>query len=89
MAVPGIDAGEPGELEELKKRLERLEAGPEGSLFSLLKNLQVSGFIDTTFNWNVNEPKAPRENRLRLFDRPANTFSLNLVEVALEKKARS
>ncbi|MGH8056397.1 MAG: porin, partial [Candidatus Entotheonellia bacterium] len=27
------------------------------------------------------------ENRLRVFDRPANTFSVNLVEVALEKKA--
>jgi hypothetical protein len=56
-------------------------------MFELLKSVQISGFIDTTFNYNFNEPKAPRENRLRVFDRPANTFSLNLVEVALEKKA--
>jgi len=76
-----------GEIEELKKRLEQLEQGPEGSVFELLKGIQISGFIDTTANYNFNEPKGPRTNRLRVFDVPANTFSVNLVEVALEKKA--
>jgi len=76
-----------GEIEELKKRLEQLEQAPEGSAFSLLKSIEVSGFVDTSFNYNFNEPKAPQENRLRVFDRPANTFSVNILEVALEKKA--
>lgn len=79
-------AAQAGEVEELKKRIERLEQGPEGSVFELLKSIQFTGFIDTTFNYNFAEPKAPRENRLRVFDRPSNTFSVNLVEVALEKK---
>lgn len=89
LLVPSLGAQpvQQRDVEELKQRLEQLEQGPEGSLFELLKGIQVSGFIDTTFNYNFNEPKGPRENRLRVFDRPANTFSVNLVEVALEKKA--
>jgi putative OmpL-like beta-barrel porin-2 len=87
MGLTMAAAGETGELEELKQRLERLEQGPEGSLFAFLKSVEVKGFIDTTFNWNFNDPENPRENRLRVFDRPANTFSLNLVQLSLEKKA--
>jgi hypothetical protein len=88
LIVPGVQAGEQqNELEDIKKRLEELEKGPEGSVLQLLKSIQVSGFIDTTFNWNFNSPKGPRENRLRIFDRPANTFSLNLVEISLQKEA--
>src|SRR5918994_5362190 len=87
LIAPGVQAGERNEIEDIKKRLEELEKGPEGSVFELLKSIQVSGFVDTTFNWNFNRPKAPRENRLRIFDRPANTFSLNLVEISLEKEA--
>jgi hypothetical protein len=87
LIAPGVQAGEQNELEDIKKRLEELEKGPEGSVFKALKSIQVNGFVDTTFNWNFNDPKAPRENRLRIFDRPANTFSLNLVEISLEKKA--
>jgi hypothetical protein len=87
LIVPGVQAGEQAEIEDIKQRLERLEKGPEGSLFEALQRIQFSGFIDTTFNWNFNDPQGPRENRLRVFDRPANTFSLNLVEIALEKKA--
>jgi predicted porin len=87
LTLPMVQAGEPGELEAIKERLERLEQGPEGSLFQFLKSIEVKGFVDGTFNWNFNDPKDPRENRLRVFDRPANTFSLNLVELAFEKKA--
>lgn len=87
MVIPTLQAAEPGELQELKERLERLEQGPEGSLFQFLKSVEVKGFIDGTFNWNFNDPKDPRENRLRAFDRPANTFSLNLVQLSLERKA--
>jgi predicted porin len=86
-ALPTLQAAEQGELQELKERLERLEQGPEGSLFQFLKSIEVKGFIDGTFNWNFNDPENPRENRLRVFDRPANTFSLNLVELSLERKA--
>lgn len=85
LIAPSIQAGEQDDIEDIKKRLEQLETGPEGSVFELLKTIQISGFVDTTFNWNFNRPRAPRENRLRIFDQPANTFSLNLVEIALEK----
>jgi predicted porin len=85
--LPALQAAESGELQELRERLERLEMGPEGSLFQFLKTIDVKGFIDSTFNWNFNDPKDPRENRLRVFDRPANTFSLNLVQLSLERKA--
>jgi len=87
LLLPGVQAGEQAEIEDIKKRLDQLERGPEASLFEALKRIRFSGFIDTTFNWNFNDPQGPRENRLRIFDRPANTFSLNLVEIALEKQA--
>ena len=34
-ALPALQAAEQGELQALKERLERLEQGPEGSLFSV------------------------------------------------------
>jgi hypothetical protein len=61
--------------------------GPRGASFQFLKSIEVKGFVDGPFNWNFNDPKNPQENRLRVFDRPANTFSINLVRLSLEKKA--
>lgn len=48
--------------------------------------LTVSGFVDTYFSKNFNQPDS-RTNKLRNFDIAENQFTLSLVEIALQKKA--
>jgi hypothetical protein len=98
---PGSD-DDRAEIQALKARLERLEqrvssgggssaaAGDAGAsgvqLPSALSNVNLSGFVDTTFTYNFNEPKN-RVNSLRVFDNRAGDFMLNNVELAVEKVA--
>jgi hypothetical protein len=59
-----------------------------------LKDIEVSGFVDIYYTYNFNTPLRPCAtsggvaifNCLRNFDVAHNSFSLNLAEVALEKK---
>ncbi len=48
--------------------------------------LSVSGFVDTYFSKNFNQPGS-RTNKLRNFDISENQFVLGLTEIAMQKKA--
>lgn len=55
------------------------------SLASLLGPTSFSGFIDTYYAYNSNQP-ASRTNGFRSFDAQANQFALNLVELVVDKQ---
>ncbi len=57
----------------------------ESSGPSFFKQTELSGFVDVYFGYNFNTPSA-RQAQLRNFDIQHNSFSLNLAELALEKK---
>jgi len=55
------------------------------SLASLLGPTSFSGFVDTFYAYNANQP-ASRTNGFRSFDTQANQFALNLVELVVDKQ---
>ncbi len=44
----------------------------------------ISGFVDTYYGYNFNQPKS-QTTGLRAFDGPSNQFALNLIELNLDK----
>lgn len=54
------------------------------SLSRLLGSTTISGFVDGYYGYNINQPSS-RVSGLRSFDGPANQFSLNLVELVVDK----
>src|SRR5689334_8396273 len=54
------------------------------SLASLLGPTSFSGFVDTYYAYNANQP-ASRTNSFRSFDGHANQFALNMVELVVDK----
>lgn len=93
------DAGLAAEVEVLKDRLAALEAklaGQEATaagaepghaivqLPSGLHGVNMSGFVDTSYGYNFNEPNN-RVNTLRVFDTRAGEFMINQAELVLEK----
>ena len=69
-------------------------APAENPVLMFFKNTELSGFVDTYYTYNFNTPAKPCAtvggvaifNCLHNFDVAHNSFSLNLAEVALEKK---
>jgi hypothetical protein len=69
-------------------------ASDDSTVLSFFKSTEVSGFVDMYYGYNFNKPQTPCNtigevkifNCLRNFDVTHNSFSLNLAEVALEKK---
>src|SRR6266550_530541 len=57
---------------------------PAMSIASLLGPTSVSGFVDTYYNYNSNQPSW-RTNGFRSFDVASNQFALNLVELVVDK----
>lgn len=51
---------------------------------AFFRNTEVSGFVDVYYGYNFNKPGG--DAQLRNFDTKHNSFSLNLAEIALEKK---
>jgi hypothetical protein len=51
------------------------------------QGVEVSGFADTYYSYNFNKPDTNKAGVERTFDVQHNSFTLNLVELALEKKA--
>lgn len=51
----------------------------------MLGNTTVSGFVDTYYGYNFNQPKS-QTSGLRAFDGPSNQFALNLIEINLDKQ---
>jgi hypothetical protein len=57
-------------------------AGP--SLSGLLGNTTLSGFVDTYYGYNANQP-ATRQTGLRNFDINSGQFGLNMIELVADK----
>lgn len=55
------------------------------SLAGLLGPTSLSGFVDTYYAYNSNQP-ASRTNGFRSFDGQANQFALNLIELVVDKQ---
>lgn len=56
----------------------------EGGLLKAVKDINVSGFVDTTYTANFGGPDS-RVNTARVFDTEANNFNVQAAEVVLEK----
>jgi len=93
------DEGLKAEVEVLRERLAKLEekmaqqeataagAEPGSAIVQLpsgLHGVQMSGFADTTYTYNFNEPNN-RINTLRVFDTRSGDFMVNNVELVVEK----
>lgn len=59
-------------------------AAPPGLVKTLLGSTSLSGFVDGYFGYNFNQPH-DRTTTYRAFDGPSNQFSLNMVELILDK----
>src|SRR5947209_14221978 len=68
--------------DEAKAQEEKENAG----IMSFFRKTEISGFVDAYYGYNFNRP-AGDTAQLRNFDTKHNQFALNLVELALEKKA--
>lgn len=92
---PGLEA----EIKDLKERLAQLEskvnsqsakaagASSGSSILSLpsgLSGVELSGFVDTAYSYNFNEPK-DNSNDGRIFDTTANSFVVHNLQLAFEK----
>ena len=83
------------EIEMLKSRLAALESKASHASSSVPVNggvavpsgqpIEMSGFVDTSYTYNFNEPQT-RTNTLRVFDTRANSFMINNAELVVEKK---
>jgi hypothetical protein len=71
-----------------------IAAKQDSATMDFFRRTEVSGFVDSYYSFNVNKPTKPCVtaegvavfNCLRNFDVAHNSFSLNLAEVAFEKK---
>lgn len=63
------------------------ETGIPTAITSFAKEIEVHGFVDTSYIFNINTPVSPnpRTNNLRVFDTEANGFMLNMAELNFEK----
>jgi hypothetical protein len=69
-------------------------APAENPVLTFFKNTELTGFVDTYYSYNFNTPAKPCAtiggvaifNCLHNFDVAHNAFSLNMAEIALEKK---
>lgn len=73
--------------EVIQKKVEDLlikREEKEGGLVKALKDISLSGFVDTSYTYNFNGPDS-RTNTARVFDTEANNFNLQAAEVVLER----
>jgi len=65
----------------------KAESGIEKTVTDFAREIQVHGFVDTSYIFNSNTPVSPnsRTNNLRLFDNEANGFMLNMTQLSFEK----
>jgi hypothetical protein len=56
------------------------------AVLTFFKNTEVSGFVDTYWSYNFDKPGTRKAGVERTFDVQHNSFSINLLELALEKK---
>lgn len=71
----------------IQKKVENIliqREAKEGGLVKALKDINLSGFVDTSYTYNFNGPDS-RLNTARVFDTQANNFNVQAAEVVLEK----
>ena len=76
--------------EVVQKKVEKIlmeKEEKEGGLLKAVKDINVSGFVDTTYTANLGGPDStnPVTNAARVFDTQANNFNVQAAEVVLEK----
>ncbi|MBI1884482.1 MAG: porin [Chlamydiae bacterium] len=84
-------------VEFLEKRVEQLESqisagapapAEGGAVASVVNGIEISGGISSSSVWNFDSPD-DRTNALRVFDSNANTFNVEMVELAVEKNSEA
>ena len=73
--------------EVVQKKVEevlRQKEETEGGLLKAVKDINVSGFVDTSYAYTFGAPDS-RVNTARVFDTEANNFNVQAAEVVLEK----
>lgn len=73
--------------EMIQKKIDDLLVQREeksGGLLKALKDINLSGFVDTSYTYNFNSPDS-RTNAARVFDTEANNFNLHAAELVLER----
>ena len=58
----------------------------DAKVMDFLKRTEISGFVDAYYGYNFNTPATRKAGPERTFDVQHNSFSLNLMELSLEKK---
>jgi len=78
----GDEAPQAGTVEDRLKAVEEAVTSP---LLRFLKELTFSGYVETTYNFNLNDPPS-LTNKLRVFDDDANQFTLNNTELSVSRQ---
>lgn len=73
--------------ENIERKVSAPGTGMQEAVTSFAKEIEVHGFVDTSYIFNTNTPVAPnsRTNNLRVFDTEANGFMLNMAQINFEK----
>ncbi len=69
----------------VQDRLKAVEEAVASPALSFLKDITFSGYVQTTYNFNFEDPPS-RTNQLRIFDDDANQFTLNNIELAISRQ---
>lgn len=69
----------------VQDRLKAVEEAVASPALSFLKDITFSGYVQTTYNFNFEDPPS-RTNRLRVFDDDASQFSINNIELAISRQ---
>jgi hypothetical protein len=67
-----------------------LPSAPQSPTFLTEKFINVSGYVDTSYNFNFERPKrrSAGNTTLHAFDRDESNFNLNAVKVTMEKQVK-
>lgn len=66
------------------ERLKAVEEAVQSPALGFLKEVTLSGYVQTTYNFNFEDPPSGA-NRLRVFDDEGNQFTINNIELALSR----
>lgn len=69
----------------MEERLKAVEEAVQSPFLSFLKELTFSGYVETTYNFNINDPLS-LTNRLRVFDDDANQLTINNTELSISRQ---
>ncbi|MCI0371072.1 MAG: porin [candidate division NC10 bacterium] len=67
------------------ERLKAVEEAVQSPVLSLLREVTLTGYVQTTYNFNFEDPPT-KTNNLRVFDDEANQFTINNIELAFSRQ---